>query len=87
MNIQLTRALKKGTRASRACYVDVKPTTHETSFFLWFFWDESGKELKKDQEIKQAILKKGVADAGSRTVPTVDGVRGTVGSDRSENRL
>ena len=52
-----------------------------------FFWDESGKELKRDQGIKQAILKKGVADAGSRTVPTVDGVRGTVGSDRSENRL
>jgi hypothetical protein len=52
-----------------------------------FFWDESDKELKKDQGIKQAISKKGVAYAGPRTVPTVDGVKGTVGGDRSQNRL
>lgn len=56
-------------------------------FSIWFFWDESGKELKEDQGIEQAILRKGVADAGLRTVPTVNRVRGTVGSDRSQNRL
>jgi hypothetical protein len=51
------------------------------------FREESDKELKKDQGIKQAILKMGVAYAGPRTVPTVAGVEGTVGGDRSQNRL
>ena len=35
--------------------------------------------MKKDRGIKQAILKTGVAYVGPRTVPTVDGVKGTVG--------
>jgi len=54
----------------------------------WFFWDESDKELKKDQGMKQAIPQKGAAYAGPRTVlTTVDGAKGAVGGDRSQNRL
>jgi hypothetical protein len=34
LSSKLTGCWKKVFHASRACYVDVKPTTHETSFFL-----------------------------------------------------
>jgi hypothetical protein len=53
----------------------------------WFFWEVSSRELKGGKQIEQVILRKGVAYAGWRTLPAVDGVTGTMEGGGSKSRL
>ena len=57
------------------------------SLRIRFFRELSGRELKRYQQVEQAILKKGVADAGPRTLPAVNGITGTMEGHRSQSRL